>query len=370
MKRIITVAFIALLAASAPLFIVKAGGQEKPVNTGTAGKKPKNIIFLIGDGMGLSQISAAVLTTATPLSFERFKHVGFSKTYSGDKLITDSAAGATAFSCGVKTYNGAVGVNMDTIPQETIMETAKKNGLSIGFIVTCTVTHATPACFYAHLSTRKDDQGIAADLLNSGVDVFAGGGQPFFTKRKDGRNLVKEMEAKGYTITSNLSELIKAKSEKLGMLYPDTNLPSMLNGRGDYLPKAVMPVVDHLSQNKKGFFLMIEGSQIDWGGHANNSDYIITETRDFAQAVGNALDFAEKDGNTLVVVTADHETGGYALNAEEKDPKKLKGTFNTNYHTATMVPVFAYGPGAEEFDGIFENTAIYHKMMELLGLKK
>ncbi|MDX2001164.1 MAG: alkaline phosphatase [Chitinophagales bacterium] len=357
--------FLRILLLWASCFSLAA--HANPDSTTVAYTKPKNIILMIGDGMGLTQVSAAIVSTATPLAFERFKHIGFIKTRSGNKLITDSAAGATAFACGVKTYNGAIGVGLDTLPKETIMETAKKKGLSTGLLVTCTITHATPACFYAHVKTRADDESIASDLLKADVDIFVGGGQPYFEQRKDGRNLMREFDKIGYTITTSLDALIQSDAKKLGMIYPDTNLPSMLKGRGDYLPKAVEPVISRLSDNKKGFFLMIEGSQIDWGGHANNSDYIITEVLDFDKAIAKVLDFAEKDGNTLVVVTADHETGGYAIDAEDKNPNQLKGIFSTGHHTGTLVPVYAFGPGAELFQGIYDNTDIYKKMMELMG---
>ena len=145
----------------------------------------------------------------------------------------------------------------------------------------------------------------------------------------------------------------------------------MTEGRGDFLPDATSLAIEQLSQGQKSFFLMVEGSQIDWGGHANNVEYVVTETLDFEKAVAAALDFAKKDGNTLVVVTADHETGGFTLSASKNeetgssDYSEIGPTFATTFHSATLIPVFAYGPGAENFKGMYENTEIFHKMKAL-----
>lgn len=331
-------------------------------------KKPKNIILMIADGTGLSQISASQFYNSKPSNYERFKHIGLIKTSSGSDLITDSAAGATAFSAGIKTYNGAIGVDMDTIPVPTIMEDLKQRGFSTGVIATSTITHATPASFYSHRKWRKMELEIAQDLASSKVDFFAGGGRKFFENREDGNNLIAAFEAMGYEMRlDRLDPSMKMKSNKpYGFLLADSGMPKVLEGRGSFLYDATNLGIQKLSQNKKGFFLMVEGSQIDWGGHNNDADYLISELIDFDSVIGKVLDFAAKDKNTLVIVTADHETGGFTLSSSEGDYNSIVPSFSTGGHSATMVPVFAFGPGASNFAGIYENTEIYVKMKNLI----
>ena len=332
--------------------------------------KPKNIILLIGDGMGLAQVYAGMVANGDALNIERFKHIGFHKSYSSDNIITDSAAGATAFSCGEKTYNGAIGVGPDSLARETILETAEKKGLATALVATSSVTHATPASFIAHQKSRALDENIAQDFLKTDVDVFIGGGKDFFEKRSDSINLIEKLKTNGYGIATGDSEILAFTGTKLAGFIAPVQPDSATGTRGDILYKAVNKSLDIISKNKTGFFMMAEGSQIDWGGHANKQTYIIQEMLDFDKAIGKALDFAEKDGNTLVIVTADHETGGFAIMGGSIKDRKVESAFTTTHHTGVMIPVYAYGPGAEEFGGIYQNTDIYHKMMSLLGLKK
>lgn len=333
-------------------------------------KKAKNIILLIGDGMGIAQVSTSIYFNENTSNFTRFKHSGFINTSSSSHKITDSAAGATAFSTGKKSYNGAIGVDAEKVSHPTILEMASEAGLSTGVIATSSITHATPASFYSHVPSRNMHEEIAAQLFRSDVDYFAGGGLSFFRNRKDGANYYDSLLAHDVVMDTTALDQPKELCNdcQYGFLLAADGMPRMLDGRGDFLPNASKMAIDYLAKDEEGFFLMIEGSQIDWGGHANDADYIITEVLDFDKAIGLALDFAEKDGNTLVIVTADHETGGFALSStatEEggSDYDKITGTFSTGGHTATLIPVFAYGPGAEDFGGIYQNTAIFDKMM-------
>ena len=334
-------------------------------------KKAKNIILMIGDGMGITQISAGMYSNSNSLNLERFKNIGLHKNYSSDALITDSAAGATAFASGIKTYNGAIGVDPDTNAVETILEEAEAKGLKTGLVATSTIDHATPASFIAHNRARKNYEEIALDFLKTDTEIFIGGGQKSFERREmDDRNLSEELKAKGYTVVSfvdkEIDEIDMTNVEKL-MYYTADGSPLMVSQGRDYLEPASNLSIDHLNKdNEDGFFLMIEGSQIDWGGHANDADWIITEMIEFDKTIGAVLDFAEKDGNTLVIVTADHETGGFAIQKESK-MDSLVTAFTSDYHTGDLIPVFAYGPGSEMFGGIYENTAIYYKMREAFG---
>jgi alkaline phosphatase len=281
----------------------------------------------------------------------------------------------------VKTYNGAIGVADDSTSVETIVEIASRRNIQTGVIATSSITHATPACFYAHVPNRGQAENIAADMVKSEIDFLAGGGLRYFVRRRDSRNLLRELQEKGFGIdTVNLSSFTMLNSgAKLGYLLADDAMSPVLEGRGNFLPNATDLGIQFLNKNNANFFLMVEGSQVDWGGHSNNADYLITELLDMDDAIGKALDFAEKNGETLVIVTGDHETGGYTLSStlkktesgrEYSDYNEITGTFSTDGHSGALIPVFAFGPGSEEFAGVYENTEIFHKIMKLTGWNK
>lgn len=334
-------------------------------------EKPTNVILMIGDGMGLTQISAGMYSNDNTTALERCKVIGLQKTHAFDNLVTDSAASATAFSCGVKTYNAAIGVDRDTMPVKSILKYAQDKNMPTGLVASSTIVHATPACFYSNNKFRKNYEEIASDLVNSGVDYFVGGGKKFFDRRKmDDRNLIQELEDKDYVVSHFAEEELKSMSidvdKKFGYLTADKD-PIPVSGGRDYMIPASNKALDYLSvkAGKDGFFLMIEGSQIDWGGHANLTSYVVSEFLEYDKIIDKVLDFAEADGNTLVVITADHETGGLAINPGST-MDTLVTQFTTPKHTGTMVPVFAYGPGAERFAGIYENTEIFEKLKALV----
>ena len=332
-------------------------------------KKAKNVIFLVGDGMGLTQMSAGTYSNGNTSNFERCQYVGLHKPYASNKLITDSAAGATAFASGVKTYNGAIGVNDDTVAVKTLLEEAETRGLATGLIATSSIVHATPASFISHNKYRKNYEAIAEGFLDTEIDYFVGGGKKHFDARdKDERNLITELEAKGYLMATyfdkELSEIEIPVDKNFGYLTSSEEPLPHAQGR-EYLPLAVSKGLDHLSSRgaEKGFFLMIEGSQIDWGGHANMIDYVIDEWKEFNGVIGSVIDWAAQDGETLVIITADHETGGLAIQYESK-MDSIVAAFTSDYHTGTLIPVYSYGVGANKFTGIYENTDIYKKIRE------
>jgi alkaline phosphatase len=343
-------------------------------------KNPKKIIFLIGDGMGLSAVSTGFYFSDRPSVFNRFHEIGLQQTSSAIQKVTDSAASGTAMASGKKTYNGAIGVDTTKNAIPNIAEMVASLGWSTGVVATSTISHATPASFYAHVINRGMEEEIASQLLDSEIDFFAGGGRDKFEHRRDSVNLLVLAADKGFIIdTTDLPEpgsLVGDK--KYGFLPEAGSMLSMVEGRGDFLPQATSLAISHLSQNQEGFFLMVEASQIDWAGHANNAESLVAEMLDFEKVIAAVLDFAEKDGNTLVVVTADHETGGLALGPKMPEPgqrgyadyAKIGPVFATGGHTATLIPVFAFGPGAEQFKGIYQNTDIHHKMAALAGVEK
>jgi alkaline phosphatase len=259
------------------------------------------------------------------------------------------------------------------------VELVSSIGWNTGVVATSTISHATPASFYAHVEQRAMEEEISAQLLDSEIDFFAGGGRDNFIMRQDSANLLDLAADKGFTIyTSDLAAPGSLNGDqKYGFLPEAGPMPPMSQGRGNFLPDATALAIGHLSQNKQGFFLMVEGSQIDWAGHANSSEDLIAEMLDFEKVITAALEFAEKDGNTLVVVTADHETGGFTLapKSEEgnhsgySDYSIIEPVFATTQHSATLIPVFAFGPGAEQFKGVYQNTEIFYKMAALVKAK-
>lgn len=334
---------------------------------------PKNIILLIGDGMGMGQISAGTYANNNYSHLERMPVVGLHKPHAGNNLITDSAAAATSFACGVKTYNTAIGVDIDSLPVKSILEEAEERNLKTGLVASSTIVHATPASFIAHDKYRKNYEAIAEDFLDVDIDYFAGGGKKYFDRReKDERNLIKELEAKGYVMRTFLEEdtplnINMETADKFGYLASDEDPLPVFQGR-DYLIPYSMAGINFLKNrtDENGFFMMIESSQIDWGGHANNSDYIISEFKEFNTLIGKVLDWAEDDKETLVIVTADHETGGYTIQPKST-MDNLITAFTSTKHSGDFIPVFAFGPGSEKFAGIYENTDIYHKMRQAFG---
>lgn len=365
-----------LLAVICPLLMGTAylAIQKEDVSNAQTytGPKPKNVILLIGDGMGLSQISAGMYANGKALDLDQFPVTGLSRTQSARHLITDSAAGATAFACGCKTVNGYTGVDSHKNPCYTILEQAKKEGRAVGLVASCSVTHATPASFIAHVGDRAETENIAAFFTQTEVDLLIGGGMKYFNQRKtDQRNLIAELAQKGVVVSDfskqSLPETRPDPAHPFAWFSAEGEPAAASKGR-DYLPIAARLAPEFLKQrSSKGFFMMLEGSQIDWACHDKNGQRAVSEMLDFNEAIGAILRFAQQDGETLVIVTADHETGGMSLE-QGHAADSLEIDFNTNYHTASMVPVYAFGPGAELFNGMYENTAIYFKMKELLEL--
>lgn len=331
----------------------------------------KNVIFIIGDGMGLAHLSYLAYSSEYPIAVESFPVVGFQKTHSISHLITDSGAAATAMACGVKTYNNAIGISSDSTPCVSLIELAKQHGKRTGLVVTSSLVHATPAAFVAHQSLRGFYEAIAENLVNLEMDYFVGGGQMYFTNRfSDDRNLFKELEAKGYIVSGYDRKSFTSFRGKQGsrMAYFTAHsepLPRM-QGRED-LSEMVTHALHVLSaEPEKGFFLLIEGSQIDFASHGNDAGYLLSEMKDTDGGIQAAMDFATGRDDTLVIVTADHESGSLALRSTKPD-RRAQIEFMSRNHTCAMVPVFAYGPGAKTFAGMYDNTEIFYKIKEVAG---
>lgn len=330
------------------------------------GKKVKNVILMIGDGMSLMHVYTAWAANRGKLWLENAQATGLSKTWAVKKLVTDSGSGGTSLATGVKTVYHAVGVDPEGKPLTSLVDVAKELGKDAGMAVTCRLWDATPCDFCCHNIDRDKEEELVGDYPTSGVDFVFGGGAQKFTNRKDGRDIFKELQKKGYHVSRTLDDFLAYDKNSRIFAVPydkDTPLP---DERGDLLARASMKGISLMNQNKNGFFMMIEGSQLDDYGHFNQLDLLMKETLDFDQTVGEVMKWAAKDGETLVVVTADHETGGLTLVNGNQDEGRVECCFSTKDHSGAMVPVYAFGPGAENFTGIFENTDVFKKIKKLM----
>jgi alkaline phosphatase len=331
--------------------------------------KVKNVILLIGDGMGLAQIHAGWIANYGNLNITMMRNSGFSQTAASNSGNTDSAAGATAMAVGEKTNNRYIGMGPDDKNRTNLPDTLAGYGFKSGIISSGDITDATPAAFYAHQPERSFNQAIAKDLLSSHIDVLVGSNKKSFLANAD-TTLMSALKGKGYTSNNTLEKFKQQTGGKQLVLLADSITRPVKDGRGDMLVQSLKKTIELLSANKKGFFIMAEGAQIDYGGHANDLPYVVTELHDFDKAVAAALQFADQDGQTLVLVTADHETGGLTLLEASAEKGHIQGEFSTNDHTNIMVPVYAYGPGSAAFRGTYPNTAIFNKILKVLAPAK
>ena len=357
---------------------------------GVEAKSPKNekvnnIIFMIGDGMGLSHVSMLQLEGKyQPTAFDRAQNIALIKTYSVNNRVTDSAAAGTALATGHKTNNSTLGQLPDGTPLESITTKAKNKNYGTGLVVTCHIQHATPAAFYANVESRGDNDGICDDFTKSDYDViFDRGGMRYFKQYYDKRNkdCNKELKALGYSLFTDLGQFnaIPAEGKVMG-LFDTGSLPANTGCKhSGYLANATQKALDVLTNNNKknknkGFVLMVEGSHIDGESHSRNPKGILTQMRDFADAIDVAMDYADAHPGTLVVIAADHETGGLSIPSNKTDftlPESGIGyAFGTSSHTATMVPVYLYGTGANLIEGVMENSELGQKLQEILGVKE
>ncbi|MFB1082198.1 alkaline phosphatase [Jeotgalibacillus sp. JSM ZJ347] len=437
----------ALLALSGGLVLsgIAIGTQDgestasgKPDWAGQGNGKVHNVIYMIPDGYNASYATNYRWFKGEESSFDPLVK-GLMQTYSADTEVTDSAAAGTAMATGVKTNNGMVGVTPDGEQVDSILDAAEVAGKSTGLVATSTITHATPAVFGSSVESRGDQALIAPQYFENDVDVILGGGRDYFLPASDGGkqpelNLIESAESDGYEYVTNLEELTSAKSGKLlGLFADDAMAPELERGETDQPSLADMTgaAIDALEQDKDGFFLMVEGSQIDWAGHAHDATWAMNDTKAFDEAVAAAIEYAKKDKNTLVVVAGDHETGGmsvgsngvYDLNIDVLHDVKATGNkmaaelnedrsnaaevlkeyadielteeeaaviaeadnatmtineiisdramvgWTTSAHTGVDVPVYAYGAQAHKFSGLLDNTDLPKLMGEVMKIE-
>ena len=327
-KKVLPITLVSALAFGS----LSWSGADRVSAKGNPNKEPeiKNVIFLIGDGMGVSYTSAYRYLKDNPgtkvaerTEFDKYL-VGQQMTYPEDSAqnITDSASAATAMSAGVKTYNAAIAVDNDKSEVKTVLEAAKEKGKATGLVATSEITHATPASFGAHDENRKNMNSIADDYYNElikgkhKIDVLLGGGKSNFVRPDV--NLAKAFEKDGYSYVTDKNQMLKDKNEQVLGLFASEGLPKMIDRPSETPSLADMTssAIQRLNKDKDGFFLMVEGSQVDWAGHDNDIVGAMSEMEDFEKAYKAAMEFAKKDKHTLVVATADHSTGGFSIGAK------------------------------------------------------
>ena len=368
MKKLFLLAILSLAA----LYSVEAKKPKQP--------KIENIIYMIGDGMGLGHVSMLQIEQKyAPSAFDRAQNIALTKTYSLNNRVTDSAASGTALATGYKTNNSTLGLTPEGVRVESIIAKGEKKNYATGIVVTCYVNHATPAAFYSHVEKRGDNDGIISDFMKSNIDVVFGGGTKYFDRhfKAQEKNYVTELKNKGYNVLSNVEEMAGVSEGNVVGLFAEGDMPLKREGRKEYLSEATAKALEILTNNvknqkKEGFILMVEGSKIDGEGHSKNIEGILAETRDFEKAIHVAMDYADAHPGTLVVITSDHETSGLAIPSNKTDftlPESgISYNFATSSHTGVMVPVYLYGTGADQINGIMENSELSQKLQRLIGL--
>ena len=363
--------------------------------TNTSNQKPQNVIYLIGDGMGFGAVSSLLLSMEEETGFEKAPVIGLSETCSANNYVTDSPAGGTALATGTRTCNGFLGVGPDSVQLESLLKKAQKMGKKTGIVVNTTLTEATPGAFYAGVTSRKESYKIAEQFTESGVDVAIGAGLSAFINRPDSVDMTAVLIEKGYNVYLDWKSVLETQSDKfVGILdmgdvhrrnKKSTTTASAAEGQEvclaaqlaategnadttrfseptEYLHKACTKALSVLEKDApQGFFLMVESAIIDGYGHNNDSEGMIEEMKELDQTLKTLIAYVDKHPNTLLVVTADHETGGTGVaykSHEVNQPEGLHLNFSTKGHTGTVVPIFAYGAGAENFRGIFQNREL------------
>ncbi|MFD5019356.1 alkaline phosphatase [Paenibacillus sp. NPDC058367] len=403
--------------AATALFVSNVVTTQAPNQANAASSNTRNVILFVGDGMGTAQRNAIRLATVGEkgnLAMDSMPYAGLIHT-SSTVPVTDSAASATAYASGVKTYNGAIGMNADKKSVQTIMEYAKSAGKSTGVVTTSQITDATGAAFGAHVEDRSKQSDIALQLLTkSKVDVLLGGGEDFWypagnpgkfadepaedpSEKSKGTqgNLVDKAKQLGYSYVTNKTDMQKAKSGKLlGLFANEEMFQQKPEGEGDIynpvvsLPEMTKKALDTLAANKNGFFLMVEEEGTDEFAHQNNAKMTIKAGQELDKSVQIAKDFAKKNPDTLVLVLADHETGGFSIEAVDAEDEsgdgisKEDGPFaianskqnfvvdwTTSGHTAVDIPITAMGKNAQLFTGVYENTEVFTKVAQAMGIK-
>ena len=363
MRNNLAIVFIfSLMACSSPVEQIPYGNEVlSKLEIKEFEGRPKNIILLIGDGTGLNQITLsrmAISGVNSRLYIDQLPYSGISLTHSADNIITDSAAAATAWATGTKTKNKFISVTPNEKALTSLTEALFEKGFLSGVVATSSITHATPAAFYAHVNNRYKEKKIASQLQNSNINIAFGGGLNFFdlSATNDQIKYIYDLD--------ELKNINTSSKRIIGLFDNDGIRRSPDRPSQQLMTKKALDILAKRSAECSGFFLMTEGSQIDWASHDNDASRMITEFRDFDLSIKYAVEFINTRDDTLLIVTADHETGGLQILKEDNDLVHIQ--WGTGSHTGIPVGVFSYGPGAELFTGTMDNTEIHTKILEII----
>lgn len=400
------------LLGSLPLLAFGAShvSASEHTNAKANAQSPKNIVLVSADGMGVCQWQAGMIAAKGKLNLSRMQSAGLVTTNPADVFCGDAPSHSTALATGFNSKKGAVSVDLDNKPIKNITELVKEKGMAAGIVSANSLVEGSIVPFVGHAPNRMALEPLTAGFVDGDIDVFIGAGSDFFTKsvlsgfgpgggggqggqrpggqgtsvgqggsgaamqfgeRKDNRNLINELKNKGWQVCNSIDEIKQVKNGKLAGFTGEQSNPNIQQGRGDMFPASVETALNILQNNAKGFFLMVGDMYVDRASHNGRIELLCDETIDLDRAVGKTLDFAEKDGNTLVLVVGSPEASGMSLVdgniAEGKVEAKWSMPGMAN-HSGTQVPMFAYGPGAEEFTGVWENTDLFTKMRKLLSV--
>jgi alkaline phosphatase len=346
--------------------------RQLPVYTPTykndgANKRIKNVILLIGDGMGVNQVMAAAYANNRELSMLKIRSTGIQFYNPEDDFIGDSASGGSVLATGEPSWTRHISANYDGSQEiSPLTDYFKAMGKATGVVSLGDIADATPAAFYAHSAERDSIEKITRYMLTSDIDLICGPGTEYLEKpRTDGVDMLEGIRANGYSYTKDALALADVRGklicldDRMGAYATEQTLP--------FLAGITKASIEKLSRDsRKGFFLMVEGAKIDYAGHSDCFPASISETFSFDLAVAEALRFADTNGETLVIVTADHETGGLTILDGDLETGHVLAIYNSDDHTPTVVPVFAYGPGSQAFCGTYVNTEIARTIKRLV----
>jgi alkaline phosphatase len=329
------------------------------VFTVQGGEIPQSIVLIISDGTGIGQHTLSYYENDN-YAPARFEHVGLMTTHNAKGKVTESGAAATAMATGTKTSSGAIAVDTDGQELKTALEYAQEKGMATGLVATSTITHATPAAFASHVESRGSQDEIARQMAEARITVLFGGGREYFVSKDAGgvqdTDLLERMSSRGVKIVSTLEEPLEPNSPVVG-LFSDEAMEAAHEGRNPTTADMTLRALEILETDTDGFFLMVEESQVDWGGHDNNEEYALAEMASLNAVIDACLDYQEQHLETLVLLVADHETGGMSVRGKIVGAG-YKAGWTTESHTGAMVPIFATGPGSEVFDAVVDNTFI------------
>ena len=375
--------------------------------TKTGAQNPKNIVLISADGMGVCQWQAGMVAAKGKMYLSRMQSAGLLTTNPLDVFCGDAPSHSTALATGVNSHKGAVSVDMDNKPLKTITELVKENGLAVGIVSANSLVEGSIVPFVGHAQNRMAVEALTADYVDTNIDVFIGAGSDYFTKsiqggfgpgpgagggqggqrpaggqggpgaggamqmreRSDKRNLINELKAKGYQVCNSIDEIKQVKGGKLAGFTGAQSNPNIQEGRGDMFPASVETALNVLKSGSKGFFLMVGDMYVDRASHNGRLELLCDETRDLDRAIGKALDFAERDGETLVLVVGSPEASGMSIvggNMAEGTVEAKWSMPGMANHSGTQVPMFAYGPGAEQFMGVMENIEVFTVVKQML----